>query len=414
MIKISRITAPLLLASTLIFASDIYNIKVDDITSGETFSKGSSNLSDIINLFETDSFIANLPGYNDTDNVKATLDMRGLPVNLSYIGNKIIFNVPSINVNESFEGNTRDESNQLFEDWMKNNGAGTMEKIMKELARVSPVDPIAGNSNSVMFKSVESDFTSGFLNTASKQNNSTSNGNANQNTFSIMPSFKSLDVDGKNSNSYSLPLEYAFVSKDDANQKLAFKLPLSYTEVEGATSYSLGLGLAYYQPITDEWTITPSLGYSMVGSIDLGTLAQVGSASLTSSYTYELNESQRLSLGNMVGYYSTVKFYSGDYAYDPGIKNVVYRNALMYSIDTDNLMNNTSIDLYAINTKFTGTELYNDQYNEFGFSFGYNKINVNILSDNEKLAYRRALKIGASYLTSENESGVKINFGLTF
>ena len=414
MIKISRITAPLLLASTLIFASDIYNIKVDDLTSGQTFSKGSSNLSDIINLFETDSFVANLPGYNDTDNVKATLDMRGLPVNLSYIGNKIIFNVPSLNVNESFEGNTRDESNQLFEDWMKKNGTETMERIMKELAKVSPVDPIAGNSNSVMFKSVESDFTSGFLNTASKQNNSTSAGTENQNTFSIAPSFKSLDVDGKNSNSYTLPLEYSFVSKDNANQKLAFKLPVSYTEVEGATSYSLGLGLAYYQPITEEWTITPSLGYSMVGSVDLGTLAQVGSASLTSSYTYEINESQRLSLGNMVGYYSTVKFYSGDYAYDPGIKNVVYRNALMYSIDTDNLMNNTSIDLYAINTKFTGTELYNDQYNEFGFSFGYNKVNINILSDKEKLAYKRAMKIGASYLTSENESGVKINFGFTF
>lgn len=37
-----------------------------------------------------------------------------------------------------------------------------------------------------------------------------------------------------------------------------------------------------------------------------------------------------------------------------------------------------------------------------------------MLSEKEKYAYRRSMKIGASFLTSENEEGFKVNFGFTF
>lgn len=340
--------------------------------------------------------------------------MRGLPVNLSYVGNTLTFSVPSLNITESFTGVNRDESEDLFGDWLEKNGASTMERIMKELARVSPVDPIAGNSNSAMAKTVESNFTEGFLDVATKQNTSSITVDKNKNTISITPTYKSLDIDGKNSTSYSFPLAYSFVSNENADRKFTVSLPISYSDVEGAVSYNVGLGFSYTLPITNSWTLTPAIGYNIAASVDLGTLAQIGSASITSSYSYDLNEHQRISLGNMVGYYTTLKFYGGDYSYDPGIRNTVFRNALMYSQDTNSFIDNTSVDIYVINTKFTGTELYNDGYNEIGFSFGYNKVNVNVLSDKEKYSYKRDLKIGASYLTSDKEKGFKINFGFTF
>ena len=107
-------------------------------------------------------------------------------------------------------------------------------------------------------------------------------------------------------------------------------------------------------------------------------------------------------MGNMIGYYTTMKFYSGEYAYNPGIKNTVFRNSLMYSVDTPTIVSNTSVDIYAINTKYTGTELYSDKYNELGFNFGYNKDTVD------------SMNIGASYLTSNKEDAIKVNVGFTF
>ena len=412
--KIAVATSALLLSSSVLMA-DIYNITVTNSTTNETFSKGASSLEEIIDYFSKNQLETNFTSYNEnTDNATAQLDMRGLEVNLSYVGTEIRFAVPSLGINESFNGSTRTQSEDLFEEWLEKNGAETMERIMKELARVSPVDPIAGNSNSAMAKTVEADFTQGFINTASHQKSATISVDKNKNTISIAPTYKSLDVDGKTSSSYTLPLAYSFVSNEDQNRKFTVNMPISYTEVEGAKSYNFGLGFSYSLPINTSWTLTPSIGYSIAGSVDLGTLAQIANASITSSYTFDLNENHRLSLGNMVGYYSTVKFYSGDYAYDPGIKNIVYRNALMYSTDTNDVLKNTSLDLYVINTKFTGTELYNDGYNEIGFSFGYNNVNVNVLSENEKYAYKRDVKIVASYLTSDKEKGFKVNFGFTF
>ena len=409
--KVSRIGLSLVLASSFAFG-DIYNLGITQGTN--SFSVGSNNLMDAIEYFDENSLNKQIPAYNPNGDLSATLDLRGLPVTLDMTGNKVVFAVPSLGITETFEGANRDASVNLLEDWFKVNGAATLERIMKELARVSPVDPIAGNSNSAMAKNVESDFTNGFLNTASNQRNGTTSSTKNNNLISIDPTFKSVDVGGKTSSSYSLPLSYAFVSDKDSERKFTISLPLNYTEVEGAESYGLGLGMGYSVPITPEWIVTPAVNYGVTGSIDLATVAQLGGASITSSYTYALPNEHRISMGNMVGYYTTLKFYNGDYAYDPGITNVVYRNGLMYSLDTDGVINNTSLDLFAINTIYTGTELYNDGYNEFGFSFGYDRINVNMLSEQEKYAYRTSLKMGASFLTSEKEDGFKVNFGFTF
>lgn len=411
--SLSAIASSLILTTTLAYSSDIYNLKITNTTTSDSFTFGGSNFLDTIENFDENVLNSKLTSYSNTDNLAAVFDMRGLPVTLTVTGNNIVFNIASLGINETFTGNTRDESVDALEDWFKVNGADTLERIMRELARVSPVDPIAGNSNSAMAKSVESDFTSGFLNTATKRKVSSAN-TKNGNTISISPTYKSLEVDDKNSSSYSLPISYSFVSDEDIDRKFSISLPISYTEVEGATSYSLGLGFSYSLPINDSWIVTPALSYTIAGSADLATLAQLGGASVTSSYTYELPNKHRISMGNMVGYYTTLKFYNGDYAYDPGITNTVFRNALMYSLDTNNVVDNTSVDIYAINTKYTGTELYNDSYNEFGFSFGYNKVNLNILSETEKYAYEKDLKIGLSYLTSDKEKGIKINFGFTF
>lgn len=127
-----KTAACLFLSSSLLLSADIYTITVTDTTTNETFTKGSSNLEDIINYFDEAQLQTYIPNYNSTDNASAVLDMRGLPVNLSYVGNTLTFSVPSLNITESFTGVNRDESEDLFGDWLEKNGASTMERIMKE------------------------------------------------------------------------------------------------------------------------------------------------------------------------------------------------------------------------------------------------------------------------------------------
>jgi len=412
----NTILISLICSMSLYGNSDIFNLNVDNTTQGGSYTESSNSLEGIIDKVNLETISSNI-SYNESNALSANLDFRGLPVTLTFSENSksVVFAVPSLNIKETFDGVNRDDSLDLLSDWFKVNGAETVEKIMQKLAEVSPVDPIAGNPNSLMATTVESDFKSGFMNIAKKQKSTSKTEKASAgNRMVFAPTFKSLDIDGKQSNSYTLPISYSFVSEEDSLESVNISLPLSYINVEGATSYQLGLGLSYSKPIKPQWVLTPAMKYSMVGSADLGSLAQMGSFSLSSSYSIPLENSHTISIGNMVGYYSTIKLYDGDYAYNPGISNTVFRNALMYSLPTEKLVKNSSLDLYVIDTQYTGSKLYLTSYDELGFSFGYRKFNVNVLSDKSEYSYERELKMGLSYLTSSKAKGLKVNFGFVF
>jgi hypothetical protein len=395
--------------------SDIFRLNVDNTTQGGSYTESSNSLEGIIDKINLETISSNI-SYNESNALSANLDFRGLPVTLTFAkdSTSVIFAVPSLNIVETFDGTNRDDSLDLLSDWFKVNGKETVEKIMEKLAEVSPVDPVAGNPNSLMSISVESDFNDGFMTVARKQVSTTRSSKTSSNRMIFAPTFKSLDIDGRQSKSYSLPLAYSFVSEENPLESINLSLPLSYINVEGASSFQVGLGVSYSKPIQPKWVLTPAIKYNMVGSQDLGSFAQMGSFSLSSSYTIPLENSHALSIGNMVGYYSTVKLYDGDYAYNPGISNTVFRNALMYSLPTEELLKNSSLDVYVIDTQYTGSKLYLTSYDELGFSFGYRKFNVNVLSDKSEYAYERELKMGLSYLTSSKAKGLKVNFGFVF
>jgi len=415
--KLKNTTLFLMICGTFLYGNnDVFRLNVDNETQGGSYIETSSSLEGILDKINLETINSNIT-YNENNALLAHLDFRGLPVTLTFAENSqsVVFAVPDLGITETFDGVSRDDSLDLLSDWFKVNGKETVERIMKKLAEVSPIDPIAGNPNSLMAMTVESDFNDGFMRVARKQKKSTTTKKrASSNRMLFAPTFKSLDIDGRRSQSYTLPLAYSFVSEEDSLESLNISLPLSYITVEGSTSYQLGMGVSYSKPMNKKWVLTPAVKYNMVGSTDLGSFAQMGSFSLSSSYSIPLKNNHTLSIGNMLGYYSTVKLYSGDYAYNPGISNTVFRNALMYSLPTEKMLKNSSLDLYVIDTQYTGSKLYLSSYDEFGFSFGYHKFNMNVLSDKNEYAYERELKIGLSYLTSAKAKGLKINFGFIF
>lgn len=411
-----RISLSLVTLTASLYSADIFTTVVTNNTTNESYSEGFSSVETTFDSVLIESIVSNIT-YSDTDQLTAAIDFRGLPITLSYAANSsdMIFSIPSLNIKETFSGSSRNSSVELFKEWFRSNGDETVSLMMQKLAEVSPVDPVAGNPNSIMAMNVSNDFTTGFTSVSTNQVNLSTNPNSqNSNAVMIAPTFSSIDVDGKNSKNYLVPLSYSFGFEGDANEKLIISVPISYTNVEGAVGGSATLGLAYSKPITSQWVLTPSINYGAVASKDLGTFSQVGSASLTSSYSIELPKEFALSIGNMIGYYSTLKLFDVAYSYNPNIQNIVYRNGLMLSVPTDTLIDNTSLEFFAIDTRYTGSALYMEEYQEFGVSYGFDKTTLKDLGLTTEYNYRSAFKVGVTLLNSPKAQGYKINFGYIF
>jgi len=398
-----KILFTLLLFSNLINADAIFNFEVINESTGESFFGKGNDLTTIADQLNKEISI-NFANQSDLLNTK--LDYRGLPVTLQISENskKLTLNIPSLKIKKIFTGENRSSSLKKVEEWFKD--GNEIKKIMKNLVKVSPVDPIAGNPSSLMSTSVENNFKNGFQKVVTQQTNS-----FNKSSVLATPSYTSLDLDGKNSDKYTLPFSYSFNIGDNSQEKVLIYLPISYVNTQGAKSYLGSIGVSYSIPILQQWTLTPNIEYSGVLSKELATFIQLMATSITSSYTIDLGNKYTISFGNMIGYSSTIKLLNTKYAINPNISNTSFRNALMYSIPTNSIYNNTSVDLFIINTKYIGTDLYLNSYNEIGFSFGLTNEGVSSILGQKS---QNELKMGLTYLLASKIKGISINFGYSF
>ncbi|MFZ2968592.1 MAG: hypothetical protein WA080_06005 [Sulfuricurvum sp.] len=373
---------------------------------------------------QTSGIQSYLPTYTDTSAANLNANFRGLPVSFSYAANSttLIMSVPAIGLNQSFTGATRADSQSLLTDWFKSSGQGAIEQFMKKLAAVSPIDPIAGNPSSLMSQSSTVSFNNG-VSAVVEQTPSTNLANVSiirANTAPLGTSYLATSQAGLESKLYSLPLAYSFSFSDNPGKKINIMLPISLSDTQGAKAVDVGLGISMNFPIQKNWVITPAYIYGVSASVDMGSVGQVETGSVTSAFKLNTPNGYAI-MGNMVGYSQTTKrLYSGAYAFDPGIKNMVYKNGLIYGFNTNSFMPNSSWEVFATNTFFTGTELYLKTYNEYGFSYGLTKIHEESLGDAD-LAQKvirqtvSKLRVGLTYLDGGSKTkGVQLNFGYSF
>jgi hypothetical protein len=387
-------------------AADLFTV-TGSVTglSTQTQSFGFKSAEDVLEFPKFENLHARFSNYSGTEAAAMDIDFRGLGMSVAYPtvgGNDLVLHVPSLGIHEVFSGASRDDSRKEFSDFMKKNGGDILSRIMKKLAEESANDPIAGNPNSLMGQMVANDFANGFSNFAS--NVGSKSGDDSSNLIGIGARFTSLKQDGIRNSSFTVPLSYTIRSDIDPRRQLIFNLPVTYSEVGGAKAYNLGFGASYRLPINDEWTLTPSLSYGAAGSKELGAFGQAVSASLTSGYVIS-GKGYDVAIGNMVGYYSTLKLSVGDYSYNPDISNVVFRNGVLYSQPINAFGKKMSIEYSLIDTRFTGTKLYNNGYDEIGVTLGTNK---------NASSARSFYRAGATYLFSPKTKGFSLNIGYWF
>lgn len=382
-------------------------------------SAGYSSVENLILAAETGSIQALVPTYTSSSQAIMVLGYRGLNIITDFQAGstELSLSIPALGISEHFDAPinpSRDASTNLMNDYFKS--SGLLEQIASYLAANSPVDPIAGNPNSMMSTLVANDFNqtfnAEFSNIASPGDVATPSGQSGSNLeasnlVGVGLGYSQMEMGLSNTRvqTTTVPLSYTIRNDLDPRRQLTFRMPLSITDVGGAKVYNLGLGVSYRVPMSRDWSLTPSFNYALTGSADLGSAAQVAAATLTSTY-YWRKDGYDLGMGNMLGYMTTMPFTYKNYSYDPNISNTVLRNGLLYSRPTRMLGGKMHFEVALVDTRFFGTDLYSDSYQELKFTLGTTRA--------ANLAATGVFRVGASLIHAAKDNGFSLEFGYWF
>jgi len=384
----------LIISSSKAYSKDLFSVVVS--SNGVTESKSYSNVSD----FAEADFAGVNSAYTTTSAAHAQLFIRGIKANSSYSLNstELKFSVPSLGINKTFSGKTRDESQKLFLSWLKKDAGD----LLKAFTQKTAIDPVAGNPNSLMSTMATSDFSqaTGLTGSGSLKTKE------HVSIVGIESEYGQFKSQGYSGDVYRLPLSWS-TQLSDSGTTLLLDFPVQYSDVENAKSYAASFGVGARFPIVESWSLTPSFRAGAAGSDDLGAGAAVFSWSLTSTYDTKIDDFD-VKIGNMIGYFKSQEVSIGDISLDYNLSNIILRNgiAVSHDIPFDVLNRALKGEVFIINTHFAGSEMYISNYTEAGFDFATPLTIGPIRYD--------SFKLGASYTFAENYDGFKANFGFKF
>lgn len=339
-----------------------------------------------------------------------SLDMTLAYPNTGFTGTGATLNliIPGLSVSQTFSGANRDASKNQLEDYLKKNNI--IGQIIAYQATNSPTSPITGAGGmlpSVVASDFNQNFTDNATNIASPANQAAAAkvNNTTPNLIGVALQYGSFTALDSKTKVTTIPLSYTWRNDIDPRRQLTFSLPLTQVDVDGAKSYHGGLGVSYRVPMNDNWTLTPAGKISGVGSVDMATVAGMYTMSLTSTYIWNM-DSYDVAMGNMLAYNKTMKFKSGDYAFDPGITSTVLRNGVMLSQPATWGGQKVSVEYSLIDTRYMGgTKIYLDNTQEIGITVGTNK---------SAFSARSYLRGGLTYLRGKDTKGFTANIGYWF
>lgn len=346
------------------------------------------------------------PGITNTQGLSAVFNYQGVPVSIQKGGgtsglpvNQVaiavqgsptqIVSVPTTAANG--QALTPVAINKAIDKAIKTTIFSKGGAINKELAKIGSASPIAGNPASIMGLMVENAY---LLGQADDWDNTSGQTDKLANRFDGGARYGHYDLAGTPVDTITMPLTYTF--NMNPRQQLIFSVPFTYINTQTAASYDAGFNIAYKFRVNDRWVLTPGVAYGIRGSFDLADIGHVASGTVTSKYTFDLGTKEpnglKLSIGNMVGYYTTLPFSLSGYSLDPNLQNYILKNGLSVSKDLDGNVMGHKMNVAAnfTDTEYFGSPLYLSQYNELG---------ATVKAYNGKSALS-ALSVSANYLFS--------------
>ncbi len=347
-------------------ARDLFQIRLTLPESGLTGESSFSSAEDVINEFERD-FSSTLNAYTPTSVAHIQIDFRGVPINAAFPapGPLLQVSIPQCGFNETFVGATRNDSINQFEDFLEQNNSDILTCVVQDAVANTPVDPLAGNPNSLMAKMAASDFAIGFdpdVVLPSEEGSIPDIGRLGLQ----FGHFFSGEFSGNN---YTIPLRYSF--NLDNGYGIVLDAPLNILSVSGSQAYSGSFGVGVRIPITEYWTLTPVGRAGAVGSVDFASASILYSGSVSSLVSFPIS-AFNMDLGNMFGFYQTGSVSVGDYESDYSLTNYLSRHGVRASAELPfGLFGEVpSLQIGLIRTDFFGDDLYVSGYTDIISSVG--------------------------------------------
>ncbi len=377
------------------------NFSVSLSSNGASATLGFSSVESALNQFRNNELSNALPTYTETSVANASINYRGLPVTLSYptTGTALNFQVPSLGINQTFVGVTRDDSQNQLLDFLKK--SGVYGSILNALVASSPTEPLAGNPASLMSQMAGRDFAVAFDGAGGKEQGGGAIG--------LGLAYSHFTQGGVPVGETTLPLYYTYAFHSDPRYVLRFDLPLSYNSAGGAAGGAATFGVSLSIPVTEKWTVTPKISTGATGSLDLGSTGALFSTTVTSAYKFNVWDVDFV-MGNMLGFVKSLPVSVGQYSFDPKLTNEFTKNGLMVSRRlgqmgvTNEFFYDAEVQAWFIDTRFTGSKLYDDSYQEVGLSIGRP---FGILNG-------QYLRVGVDLLHSHHSNGGTVNMGYKF
>jgi hypothetical protein len=376
------------------------------VTVGATsaHAEGTSILNMISDLRQTELETL-LPVYTPTSPTDFVYNLRGLFAISSFAANSttLTFTLPQVGVTETFTGSTRDESLELLQEFLRDNGRNA--KVLKAYAKYTPIDPMAGNPNSLMYRMAQADYLYGRLSPLSGCDCA----------WSSQPSVHLFQAGTDIGRAFShefdttfinLPLRYSYSPCNDWS--FILDVPLTLLDNGGSYSAFASLGMGLKLPLSSDWSLTPTIRLGAGGSLDLAAAAAFASTGVTSAYSMHFS-SYDLTMTNYVGYFASLPFHLGGINFDYHLYNFSYKNGLtLTSCDGYEFCGKPiNYSIFFTDTDFEGSSLYISHFEEVG-------INLIATHLNPCLDYD-CLSVGFSYqFGHKNYKGYYLNMTYQF
>ena len=398
----AALVAAALFAPAAAIARDLFrsSISIDGATASTV---GTNSALDIGDLFDTSTLLQIDSGYLPTDSVAATLNLRGLRARLSYAAgsSELRFRIPGV-VDVRFDAGDRDGSLDQLESWLEGdfdsaNAPGDFTtKLLQALVAESPVDPVAGNPNSLQSRMFAADFRMG----TSGQIHAWAEGAPIPSVFTADLGGGVYDADGWTVGVIDLPFHFSFGIDRLA---LLVDVPVTFTSTEGAWTGMGSGGLGLRVAPTEFWALTPAFRIGGVGSLDLGGLAAMYSGSLTSNVRIPFGP-LAFGIGNMGGVAKTIDSIEvAGYSLAYELTNWITRNGGYVEGNFGSELAGLGLGwrVHGTHVQYFGDDLFLDSYGEVGASVGAG-------------AALLGLGLEFAYLVGEDYNGVQGRVGLRF
>ena len=358
-------------------ARDLFRTVITAV--GQQAQNGVNSILDVPDLLDADSLETDFgpPYIPESSAVEALVDLRGVSARGSYALDSaaLRFEVPAAGIDVTFDGVDRDASNDELEDWLKGDTSfpGAPSADVQELLRAfvanSPVDPVAGNPNSLESRMFESDLGLGTLSPFLGDFPDASE---------AIPNVVQLDLDygyyaagPYNGQAYDISMGLGW----NLARRFAIvtDLELMLTRVEGDALSAFGnVGLGVVGRINDWWNVSVVARGGLVGSFDVGALAAMYSVSFINHMRFALGDAW-LEMSNMVGVANTVSGFDIDgWDLDYDLTNVVLKNRLALQQVLPVRLGSRALrgSLYLVDTQYFVDDLWLEHTDEIGVSVG--------------------------------------------